>query len=202
MARGLFALLRDHEAELFAVAIPRSVTRPQTSEAEEYLRKDHVFLLERYFYFLEGRKEDGLLVLDESDKVQDRAFTRRLERYFTATYTGRYRSSRIVPSPFFVSSDMAYPVQAADVCIYCVNWGFRLPAQGMDAPVRPEIANEFGEWLYRLQFQGDGERDGKVFKVSGIAYVPNPYGAGRAQKKEVTPSGPPTSATPRPNLHK
>lgn len=46
MARGMFQLLREHEAKLFAAAIPRNVTRPDTYEAEEFLRKDQVFLLE------------------------------------------------------------------------------------------------------------------------------------------------------------
>jgi len=127
MARGIFDLLRAHQAKLFAVAIPRDVAKPATFEAEQYLRKDHVFLLEHYFYFLEWQNETGLIVMDETEKTEDRRFVQRLERYFTYTQTGRYRRARIVPSPFFVSSDMTYPVQAADVCIYCVNYGFRLP---------------------------------------------------------------------------
>lgn len=55
MARGIFQCLRDHDAALFASVIPCSVAKPATSAAEEYLRKDHVFLMERYFYFLEER---------------------------------------------------------------------------------------------------------------------------------------------------
>ncbi|MBE7465960.1 MAG: DUF3800 domain-containing protein [Planctomycetes bacterium] len=180
MARGIFELLESHDAKLFAVAIPRSVVKPATFEAEEYLRKDQTFLLERYFYLLEEKKCPGLLVLDETDKQEDRQFVRRLERYFTLTQTGRYRAARIVPSPFFVSSDMSYPVQAADLCIYCVNWGYRLPQQGMNAVTRTEIETEFKEWLYRLQFTGEGYRDGEVFKSFGIIYVSNPYGPGRA----------------------
>jgi Protein of unknown function (DUF3800) len=142
MARGIFELLTSHGAVLFAVAIPRSIQRPATYEAEEYLRKDQVFLLERYFYFLETKNEAGLLVLDETDKSEDRNFVRRLERYFSRTQTGRYRASRIVPTPFFVSSDMTSLIQAADVCIYSLNWGFRLPSSGMNAPVREEIAGQ------------------------------------------------------------
>lgn len=46
MARGIFELLRTHEAVLFAVAIPREVVKPETYEAHEFLRKDQVFLLE------------------------------------------------------------------------------------------------------------------------------------------------------------
>jgi hypothetical protein len=63
---------------------------------------------------------------------------------------------------------MTYAVQAADLCIYCVNLGFRLPAQGMNAPTRDEIANRFGDWLGRLQFRGEGHRNGRVFRTFGI----------------------------------
>lgn len=175
MARGLFQLLRDHSATLFAAAIPRSVRRPASYEAKEYLRKDHVFLLERFFYFLESEREHGLLVMDEFEKTADRRFVRRLETYFSRARTGRYRSNWIVPTPFFVSSDMTYPVQAADLAIYCVNWGFRLPSRGMDAPTRTEVADEFGPWLAQLQFRGEGYRDGNVYQEYGIVYVPDPY---------------------------
>ena len=179
MARGTFELLRGHQAVLFASAIPRAVRKPNNPHIEEFLRKDHVFVQERFFYFLEGKKEHGLLVMDEVEKTADRKFVRQLEAYFIRTATGRYRTAWIVPTPFFVSSDMAYPVQAADLCIYCLNWGFRLPSQGMNATTRDEIANEFGRWLKQLQFVGEGEREGNVFRCWGIVYVQNPYAPGR-----------------------
>jgi Protein of unknown function (DUF3800) len=179
MARGVFQLLMQHRAVLFAAVIP-PIARPPDFQLEEYLRKDQVFLLERFFYFLETQKDHGLLVVDEVEKVADRAFVKQLEAYFTKTSIGRLRTQWIVPSPFFVASDMIYPMQAADMCIYCVNWGFRLPSVGMDAPPRPEIANEFGRWLNQLQFRGQGHRDEDVFETFGICYVPNPYGPGRA----------------------
>ena len=178
MARNLFQALAERRAVLFAVAIPRTTTKPATYEAAEYLRKDQVFLLERFFYFLEGEKQHGLLVMDEVEKTADRHFTRQLQRYFTRSVTGRQRSQWIVPAPFFVASDMAYPVQAADLCIYCINWGFRLPSLGMDAAVRPEIEAEFRPWLDRLQFRGEGSRNGSVFKSFGVVLVPDPYNTG------------------------
>jgi len=180
MARGIFQLLRDHQAVLFATGIPQGVRKPEDPQIDEFLRKDHVFLLERFFYFLEGKKECGLLVMDEADKALDRKFVRQLEAYFTRTAIGRYRTQWIIPTPLFVSSDMTAAIQAADLCIYCVNWGFRLPSQGMDAPRRDEIAREFGRWLDRLQFEGDAYKDGQVFRTWGITYVPNPYARGRA----------------------
>jgi hypothetical protein len=178
MARGMFQLLRDHKAVLFASMIPRGSGKA-TGPAEELLRKDRVFLLERFFYFLEKEQQIGLLVMDGTEKAADRKFVRQLEAYFTKTGTGRYRTQWIVPTPFFVSSDMAYPIQAADVCIYCVNWAFCLPTHGMTEPVRGEIRVEFFDWLQSLQFHGDGYRDGRVFETWGICYVPNPCAPGR-----------------------
>jgi hypothetical protein len=175
MARGIFDLLSSHDARIIAVAIPRNLPEPPVEREPELLRKDLVFLLERYFYMLESANEMGLIVLDETEKSQDRSFVRMLERYFGETATGRFRSTRIVPSPFFVASDMAYPVQVADVVVYALNWGFRLPQLGMDAATRPEIQTEFSGLIGSLQFRGEGYRDGHVFKTFGIAYVPDLY---------------------------
>lgn len=175
MASGIFELLSQHDARLFAAVIPCSVVKPATFAAEEYLRKDHVFLLERYFYFLEEEEQHGLLVMDEMEKAEDRRFVKRLEAYFRKTEAGRYRSTWIVPAPLFVSSEMTYPVQASDLAIYCLNWGFRLPTRGMDAPGRQEVADNYGRWLAQLQFRGEGCRDGVTYESYGIVFVPDPY---------------------------
>lgn len=177
MARGIFELLQGYNARLFACAIPRGTQPPENFEQVDYLRKDQVFLFERFFYFLEAQKDHGLLILDETEKFEDRRFLSRLEKYFTVTSPGRQRTAWIVPSPLFVSSDMSVGVQAADVCLYCLNWGFRLPQWQAVEPVRPEIECDFRPQLDRLQWQGDGYRHGKVFHSYGIVFVPDPYDA-------------------------
>lgn len=111
-----------------------------------------------------------------------------MERYFTKTKSGRARASVIVPAPLFVASDMTLPVQAADLAIYCVNRGFRLPKQGMDEPARPEIAEELGPWPKELQYKDHVERDGRAFDSYGIIFVPNPYGEGRHHLRLELPS--------------
>lgn len=175
MARGIFELLQSHGARLFACAIARGVKPPTDFEQVDYLRKDQVFLFERFFYFLEAQKCHGLLVMDETEKFEDRRFLARIERYFTATSPGRQRTAWIVPAPLFVSSDMSVGVQAADVCLYCLNWGFRLAQWQNVAPTRAEIERDFRPQLERLQWQGDGYRDGRVFHSFGIVFVPDPY---------------------------
>jgi len=92
MAQGIFQLLRDRDAVLFASAIPRGVKKPDTFQAKDFLRKDHVFLLESYYYYLEKCHEYGLIVMDETDKTEDRRFVRKLEAYFEKTQTGRLRT--------------------------------------------------------------------------------------------------------------
>jgi hypothetical protein len=165
-------LLQSHDAKVFAAMMPK-VGKP-SGVPTDYLRKDHVFLLERFFYFLESQRDTGLLVLDESDKAEDRRFVRRLERYFTLTQTGQQRTQWIVPVPLFVESDMAYGVQVADLCIYCLNWGLRLA--DMTEPTRSEI-EPFAWLLERVIWHGEGYRDGQVFKTHGVVYVSDPYDA-------------------------
>ncbi|MEZ6143295.1 MAG: DUF3800 domain-containing protein [Zavarzinella sp.] len=178
MAIGIFHLLRDQKAVLFASMTPRGFVKSSVPN-EDYLRKDQVFLFERYFYFCEAKKQNGLIVMDGTDKSLDKKFIRQIENYFSKTASGRFRSQWIVPTPLFVSSDMSYPVQIADLCIYCVNWCFRLPSQGMNEPVREEIQSEFDQWIKQLQFSGEGSNESGRFPTWGICYVPNPCGPGR-----------------------
>jgi hypothetical protein len=177
MARGIFEILISHEARLFAAAIPRGVRPPSDFQQADYLRKDHVFLFERFFYFLEAQRDHGLLVMDETDKSDDRRFVARVERYFGRTQTGRQRTAWIVPAPLFVSSDMSVGIQSADLCLYTINWGFRLPGWEDIEPARPEIVEGFAPQIRRLQWHGDGYRDGHVFRTFGVVLVPDPYGA-------------------------
>jgi len=175
MVRGMFRLLASHDAKVFAAAIPRGHAMAPDDAEPELLRKDMVFLLERYYYLLEDTDETGLIVLDETDKQLDRRFVRMLERYFKGTAKGRTRSSRIVPSPMFVASDMAIPVQVADIVIYAINWGYRIPGRGMDSAVREEVADEFSGLIGNLQYKGRRELDGSPFSSFGIFYVPDLY---------------------------
>jgi hypothetical protein len=169
MAQGIFQVLNNHNAVIFAAIVSNVTQKPENLQYEEYLRKDHVFLLERYYYMLETKQEFGLLVMDEIEKKADRKLSKRIERYYTATSKGQYRATWVVPSPFFVSSDMTYAIQAADVCIYAINWGYRLPR--MEQPARKEIDDNFSQWLKKLQYKGTVE-EGK-YPVYGIVYVPD-----------------------------
>lgn len=177
LARQTFVLLKRFDARIFASVVPRGVRRPENYRFDHYLRKDHVFLLERFFYFLELKREYGLLIMDETDKTEDRRFVGNLYSYFTKTQNGRYRTAWIVPSPVFVASEMAVGVQVADIAIYCINWGFRPPTWNFTGPDRAEIASEFGQAISGLQHTGSSQRGGQDYQHWSIVYVPDPYTA-------------------------
>lgn len=170
MADAIVDILLRHEVKVFAAMIPR-VSKPG-GVPPDFLRKDQVFLFERFYYFLLKEQATGLIVMDGSDKAADRRFARLMERYFTLTLTGKQRTEYIVPAPFFVESDMAYGIQAADFCIYCLNWAFRL--NGMTEPTREEI-EPFVWLLQKMIWHGDGYRGEQVFKTHGVVHVPDPY---------------------------
>lgn len=178
MAEGIFDLLEQHKALIFATAVPKGAGKPPAGAAPppDILRKDHIFLLERFCYFLEGKREMGLLVMDEVEKQADRRFVQRMHDYFQKTSNGRYRSKWIVPSPFFVASDMALPVQVADLVIYAMSWGYRTEPK-MTAPTRPEIASRFMHRINKLMWRGDGYDGYKTFRSFGIVCVPDLYTA-------------------------
>lgn len=120
----------------FASIVDRDAPRPVNADV---LRKDYAYLFERYFYFLEDASPDalGLVVFDELERVQSHILIEQMNRYFQDTWTGRTRSSRIIPEPFFVHSELTTGVQVADLIAYLLSWGFRIP--GMGEPAREQL---------------------------------------------------------------
>jgi len=66
------------------------------------LRKDYVYLLERYFYYLETLPpaDRGLVVFDELDKSQSHILIRQMAEYFLETDTGRTEFSHCAGTVF------------------------------------------------------------------------------------------------------
>ena len=121
----------------FASIIPRFAPRPQS----DMLRKDYVYLFERFFYFLNSRSDDpmGYIVFDELDKSASHILLKQVGEYFLTTKKGKTRSRLIIPEPFFVHSDLTTMVQAADLVAYIISWGVRL--RYMDKPKREELSS-------------------------------------------------------------
>ncbi len=177
MAKRIFKLLEKHDAQLFASAIPRGAKMPEDFGFKDYLRNDIAYLQERFYNFLVVKKENGILVLDQTDKAEDKRFLKDLENYYTKTIKGRKRAKLIVPYALFVDSEMSPLIQAADVCIYCINWGYRVPAWKFEGPKRDEIVRDFGDLCHKLQFSGEvySKKENDMFHSYGIVFVKDPY---------------------------
>lgn len=143
-------LTANHHTKVFAAMVSKSAPRPGDPTL---LRRDYAFLLERFFYYLEdiSSVEMGLVVFDELEKARSRILLRQMERYFLETTKGYQRSSRIVPEPFFVHSDLTTAVQMADIVAYCLNWGTRL--RRMTEPTRADI-EPFARLVFNMRYVG------------------------------------------------
>ncbi len=139
----------QHNVQIFASVVDINAPRPIKGK----LRKDYVYLFERYFYFLETLPLNarGLIVFDELDKSQSHILIQQMATYFLGTQTGRYRSSRIVPEPFFVHSDLTTGIFLADLAAYILGWAWRL--NRMTHPKRDELS-VYANKLHDMQFHG------------------------------------------------
>ncbi len=126
-----------HGCHVFASIAPQSAPRP----IGDHLRRDYAFLFERLYFFLLAQpgRELGLVVFDELEHSQSHLLIDQMERYFMGTATGRKRSSRIIPEPFFVHSHLTTGVHLADLVAYIISWGVREP--GMSEPARLELGD-------------------------------------------------------------
>ena len=161
-------LAASFNVQVFASVVDRAAPRPEPGR----LRKDYVYLFERYFYFLETlpMRERGLIVFDELDKAQSHILLQQMAAYFLGTQTGRYRSSRIVPEPFFVHSDLTTGVFLADLAAYVLGWAWRL--RDMRQPIRRELL-PYATKLHDMQFVGEKPKQGGdgVWHLFGIRYL-------------------------------
>jgi hypothetical protein len=154
--------------QVFASMVDPKAPRP----ARGVLRKDYIYLFERYFFFLEtlSIRERGLVVFDELEKSKAHGLLQQMAAYFLGTEDGKYQSSRIVPEPFFVHSDLTTGVFLADLTAYILGWCWRLKM--MPQPVRPEL-QPYASKLHNMQFHGQKPKpDGSgVWQLHGITYI-------------------------------
>jgi len=73
MAHRIFDLLEKHGAVLFASLISRGCKPPKDYRFDHFLRKDHIFLQERFFYFLEKKQnmESSSWIRRRNRKIKD-----------------------------------------------------------------------------------------------------------------------------------
>ncbi len=157
----------------FGVKVIASVVDRDAAKSDrDVLRKDVVYLFERYFYLLKDqpRERRGLVVFDELEKSRAKHLIERMAAYFLGTKTGRFRSSLIVPAPFFVHSELTTGIFLADLAAYVLGWGWRL--NSMPQPSRDEL-RPFAKKLHEMQFHGrKPKRDGTGhWPLHGIVYL-------------------------------
>lgn len=136
-AKEVLQIAANFRCKAFASIVSQNFNPADTPE---YLRKDFVYLFERYFYFLEDKpgEPSGIIVFDETEKTQSQRLIQQIENYFKKTNKGRTRATLLIPEPLFVYSDLTTGVQIADLIAYVISWAMRL--KGMTKPVRPELS--------------------------------------------------------------
>lgn len=163
-------LAANYRAKTFAAIVSKTAPTPS---APGLLRRDYAFFFERFYYYLEdiSATEMGLVVFDELEKAKCRILLNQMERYFLETEKGYQRSSRILPEPFFVHSDLTTVVQLADIVAYCFNWGTRLRPK-MTEPTRAEI-EPYAKLAFDMRYVGKrfDETDGKEWPCYGVFYL-------------------------------
>jgi len=167
---GILDLLEAEGANLFIAAVPIGSKKSLPGPFPDFLRKDLVFLLERFDSLLKDNAETGLLVMDQVEKAHDRRFGRLFSNYHLKTSNGRERAKRLMPVPLFVTQDLSYALQAADICIYAANWGCRWDARMVGA-VRPEVQSRYEAKLKKLRFSGGSNDQARQFRDFGFVYV-------------------------------
>ncbi|HEX40495.1 MAG TPA: DUF3800 domain-containing protein [Phycisphaerales bacterium] len=158
----------EHGVVVFASVVDIAAARVNP----ELLSKDFVYLFERYFYYLKAMPDHkrGLVVFDELEKTRAQRLIQQMASYFLGTETGRFRSSKIIPEPFFVHSDLTTGILLADLAAYTIGWAWRRGP--MSQPCRDEL-KPFARKLHLMQFEGEkpGDAPGEKWRLYGITYI-------------------------------
>lgn len=170
----------NHNVKILASVADANAAR---SEKEHLLQKDFTYLFERYFYCLKERSENerGLVVLDELEKSKAQKLIQQMASYFLGTRTGQFRSSKIIPEPFFVHSDLTTGIFLADLAAYIIGWGWRL--NSMPQLCREEL-RPYARKLNLMQYEGQKPKENGdgAWKLHGITYIADLRG--RADRTE------------------
>jgi hypothetical protein len=145
----LLELCHRYRLKVFASIILDEKSIPAD---KEMLRKDYVYLFERFYYFLEDRRDEsrGIVVFDELDKSSSHLLLGQMDRYFKRTVKGRYRAELIIPEPFFVHSELTTGIQIVDFVAYLLSWNFRL---GKLNKVAREELSQFTELIKPMRYR-------------------------------------------------
>jgi hypothetical protein len=137
---------------------------------DSMLRKEYVYLFERFYYFLERREveHNGIIVLDEMEKSMSHILINQMDKYFKRTFKGAIRSNLIIPEPMFVHSDMTTGIQVVDFIAYIISWNLR--NFKLKKPGRPEL-NHFLRLVKSLEFKFSRHVSGYNYKIKSITII-------------------------------
>jgi hypothetical protein len=147
--KQIFRLCQQYRCKIFASIVHDHTTIPAD---KTMLRKDYIYLFERFFYFLEDKPDEprGIVVFDELDKSASHILLTQMDKYFKNTAKGRIRCSLIVPEPFFVHSDLTTGIQIVDFIAYILSWNCRFGK--LTKPSRDEL-NVYFELLQAMRYR-------------------------------------------------
>ncbi|MBS1661905.1 MAG: DUF3800 domain-containing protein [Bacteroidetes bacterium] len=147
-AKRLLELCQSYSCKAFVSIIGDEKSIPADSKM---LRKDYVYLFERFYYFLEDKYNQprGVVVFDELDKSASHLLLDQMDKYFKKTIKGRHRAGLIIPEPFFVHSDLTTGIQIVDFIAYIMSWNFRIGSLNKES--RGEL-NEYLELIKPMRY--------------------------------------------------
>jgi hypothetical protein len=135
------------------------------------LRKDYLYLFERFFYFLDDLKPSpvGVVVIRDQDGPLARQLGAQMDRYFKHTTRGRQRASQVVAEPLVARGELTTGSEIAALVAYVTAWGFR--TRELTAPARRELYG-FKEQVRGLRYRAVREvGDNPNFVIWGFSVV-------------------------------
>ncbi len=165
-AKRVLEICAHHQVKALASIVDRDAPKPDG----DFLRKDYAYLFERFYNLLQEQPvyQQGLVVFDELERSRSHILVAQLAEYFKKTETGRLRSSRIIPEPFFVHSDLTSLVQVADLIAYIINWGVRV---GSMSRKRREELDDLAAMVCALRHRAVLEKKGTDFIIWSFAII-------------------------------
>lgn len=166
---GLLETVGKFRCKVFASIVSKEFN---ANDAPDFLRKDYVYLFERYYYFLEEKRDEpsGLIVFDETEKSHSQRLIQQIENYFKKSSKGRIRSNLLIPEPLFVHSDLTTGVQIADIVAYIISWGMRL--KDMNKESKREELGHLVELIKPLRYRTIREIEtGENREIWSITFV-------------------------------
>ncbi len=165
-AKRVLEICAHHQVKALASIVDRDAPKPEGA----FLRKDYAYLFERFYNLLQEQPayQQGLVVFDELERSRSHILVAQLAEYFKKTETGRLRSSRIIPEPFFVHSDLTSLVQVADLIAYIINWGVRVGS--MSREHREEL-DDLAAMVCALRHRAVLDKRGSDFVIWSFAII-------------------------------